>query len=89
MNVHLFPVVDFTSIKDLKRTNRRKSRDSSVGIETRLRATRSDDRGSIPGGSWEFFSSTPCPDGSGAHSASYPMGAEGSFPVIKVAGACS
>jgi hypothetical protein len=27
-----------------------------------LRAGRSDDRGSIPGGGWEFFSSTPCPD---------------------------
>jgi hypothetical protein len=26
-----------------------------------LQAGRSDDRGSIPGGSWEFFSSTPCP----------------------------
>jgi hypothetical protein len=27
-----------------------------------LRAGRSDDRGSIPGGGWEFFSSTPCTD---------------------------
>jgi hypothetical protein len=26
-----------------------------------LRAGRSDDRGSISGGGWEFFSSTPCP----------------------------
>jgi hypothetical protein len=26
-----------------------------------LRARRSEDRGSIPGGGWEFFSSTPCP----------------------------
>jgi hypothetical protein len=35
------------------------SRDSSVGIATRLQAGRSGDRGSIPGGSWEFFSSPP------------------------------
>jgi hypothetical protein len=35
---------------------------SSDGIATRLRAGRSDDRGSIPGGGWEFFSSTQCPD---------------------------
>jgi hypothetical protein len=34
-------------------------RDSSVGIATGYRL---DDRGSIPGGGWEFFSSTPCPD---------------------------
>jgi len=27
-----------------------------------LRAGRTDDRGWIPGGGWEFFSSTPCPD---------------------------
>jgi len=30
----------------------------TVSIATRLRA----ERGSIPGGDWEFFSSTPCPD---------------------------
>jgi hypothetical protein len=40
----------------------RQSRDSSVGIATRLRAGRLDNRGSIPGGGWEFFSSTPRPD---------------------------
>jgi hypothetical protein len=33
-----------------------RSRDSSVGIATRLRAERLDDQGSIPGGGWEFFS---------------------------------
>jgi hypothetical protein len=36
--------------------------DSSVGIATRLWAGWSDDQGSIPGGGWEFFSSTPWPE---------------------------
>jgi hypothetical protein len=35
------------------------SRDSSVGIATGYGL---DDQGSIPGGGWEFFSSTPRPD---------------------------
>jgi hypothetical protein len=35
------------------------SRDSAVGIATRYGL---DDRSSSPGGGWEFFSSTPCPD---------------------------
>jgi hypothetical protein len=39
-----------------------KSRDSSVGVATRLGAWRQNDRGSIPGGGWEFFSSTQGPD---------------------------
>jgi hypothetical protein len=38
------------------------SRDSSVGIATRLRAGRSDDLGSSPYGGWVYFSSTLCPD---------------------------
>jgi hypothetical protein len=37
----------------------KKSRDSSVGIATDYGL---DDRGLNPGGSWEFFSSIPCPD---------------------------
>jgi hypothetical protein len=45
------------------------SRDRSVGIATGYGL---DDRGSIPGGGWEFFSSTPCPAES--HPASYTMG---------------
>jgi hypothetical protein len=32
------------------------------------------------------FSSPPCPDGSGAHLASYPMGTRSSFPGGKAAG---
>jgi hypothetical protein len=36
------------------------SRDSSVGIATRLRAGRSVFKGSIPVEGWEFFSSPPC-----------------------------
>jgi hypothetical protein len=43
-------------------THNCKSRDSSVGIATRLRAGRPDDRGSIPGGGWEFLSSPTRPD---------------------------
>jgi len=41
-----------------------------------LRDGRSDDRGSVPGDGWEFFSSI----GSGAHAAAYSMGTAGSFP---------
>jgi hypothetical protein len=48
-----------------------------------------DVRGSTPDGGWEFFSSTPCPTGSGAHPVSYPMGTEGSFPGSKAARAWS
>jgi hypothetical protein len=36
-----------------------KSQDSLVGIPTDYEL---DGRGSNPGGGWEFFSSTPCPD---------------------------
>jgi hypothetical protein len=36
-----------------------KSRDSSVGVATGLRAERSGLYGSIPGSGWEFFSSPP------------------------------
>jgi hypothetical protein len=39
-----------------------KSRDSSVGIATRLRAGRPGFQGSIPGGGSEFFSPPPRPD---------------------------
>jgi hypothetical protein len=38
---------------------RNKSRDSSVGIATRLRAGRSEFYGSITGGGWKFLSSPP------------------------------
>jgi hypothetical protein len=83
----------------------------SVGIAT---CYGMDDRGSIPGGSSEFFSSVSIAlgyglddrdsrvrfpagagnfclhrvqNGSGAHSASYPMDTRGSFPGGKAAGA--
>jgi hypothetical protein len=46
-----------------------KSRDSSIGIALGYGL---DDRGSIPGGTVQ--------NGSGVHSASYPMGTRGSFP---------
>jgi hypothetical protein len=51
-----------------------KSRDSSVGIATRLLAGLSGFYGSISGGGREFFLSLPRPDHSGAHLTSYPMG---------------
>jgi hypothetical protein len=43
----------------MDRCARRKSRDSSVGIATGYGL---DDRSSIPGEGWKFFSSTLCPD---------------------------
>jgi hypothetical protein len=48
-----------------------------------------DDRGSILGRGWEFFSSPPHPDRFWAHPASYPMGTGCSFPRGKGAGARS
>jgi hypothetical protein len=59
--------------------------DSSVGIATRL-----DDRGSrvqFPKGAGNFSLHYRVQNGSGAHRASYPMGARGSFPGCKEAGA--
>jgi hypothetical protein len=56
-----------------------KSRNSSVGIVTELRAGRSGFKGSIPGRDWEFFSSAPCLDLSEAHPASYPVGKLGAL----------
>jgi hypothetical protein len=47
-----------------------KSRDSSVGVATKLRAGRSGFYGSIPGGGREFFFSPPCPERLWAHKAS-------------------
>jgi len=51
----------------------------SVDIATGLWAGRLDDRDSIPGGGWEFFSSTPCPDRFWALPASCPVDT-GVFP---------
>jgi hypothetical protein len=65
---------------------RKESRDSSVGVVTRLRAG---DRGSgvrFPAGTENFSLHYRVQNGSGAHPASYPMGTEGSFPGGKVAG---
>jgi len=47
----------------------------------------SDDRGSNPGGGWEFFSSTPCPDLLWGPQILLPSGYRGSFPGGKAAGA--
>jgi hypothetical protein len=58
--------------------------DSSVGIATSYGL---DDRGSIPGGAGNFCLRCRIQTGSGAHPASYPMGAWGSFPGGKAAGA--
>jgi hypothetical protein len=61
------------------------SRDSSVGIALGYVL---DDRDSIPGGGVGNFSlHQRVQNGSGAHSASYPMGTRGSFPGGKAAGA--
>jgi hypothetical protein len=64
-----------------------KSRDSSFGITTRLRAGRSGFWGSISGGDWEFFLHHRVQNGSGARPDSYPMGTRGSSPRGKAAGA--
>jgi len=47
-----------------------------------------DDRGSIPGRSWKFLSSPPCPDRLWGPSNLLSNGCRG-FPRIKVAGASS
>jgi len=44
-------------------------------------------RGSIPGGGWEFFSSTPCPDRLWDSPSLLPNGYQGFFPGSKAAGA--
>jgi hypothetical protein len=59
-------------------------RDSSVGTATGYEL---DGRGSNPGRG-KFFSSSQVQTGSGAHTASYPMGTGGNFPGGKVAEAC-
>jgi hypothetical protein len=63
------------------------SGDSSVGIALGYGL---DDRGSgvrFPAGAGNFSLHHRIQNGSGAHPASYPMGARGSFPGGKVAGA--
>jgi hypothetical protein len=65
------------------------SRDSSVGIALGYGL---DDRGSrvrFPAGTGNFSLHHRVQNGSGAHPASYPMGARGSFPESKAAGARS
>jgi hypothetical protein len=57
-----------------------KSRDSSVGIALGYRL---DDRGSrvrFPAGAGNFSLNHRVQNGSGAHTASYPMDTRGSFP---------
>jgi hypothetical protein len=64
-----------------------KSRDSSVGIALSYGL---DDRGSrvrLPTVAGNFSLHHRVQNGSGAHPASYPRGARGSFPGGKVAGA--
>jgi hypothetical protein len=64
-----------------------KSRDSSVGIAL---AYGLDDWGSrirLPAGAGNFSLHHRVQNGSGAHSASYPMGSRGSFPMDNAAGA--
>jgi hypothetical protein len=58
--------------------------DSSVSVVTGYEL---DNQSLIPGGGWEFFSLTPCPDWLWDHPASSPMDARGSFPGGKMAGA--
>jgi hypothetical protein len=63
------------------------SRDSSVGIALGYGL---DDRGSttrFPAGAGNFSSHYRVQNGSGAHTASYPMGNRYSFPAGKAAGA--
>jgi hypothetical protein len=65
----------------------RESRDSSDGIALGYGL---DDRGSrvrFPAGAGNFSLNHRVQNGSGAHSASYPMGTRGSFPGGKAAGA--
>jgi hypothetical protein len=54
-----------------------------------LRAWRSDDRGSIPGGRWEFLSSTPCPDRLWRSTSLLSNGYRGFYPGGKAAGTWS
>jgi hypothetical protein len=64
-----------------------RNRHSSVGIATRLRAGRTDDWSSNPGGGLKFFSLTPRSDRLWGPPASHPVGTRGSFPGSKAAGA--
>jgi hypothetical protein len=63
------------------------SRDSSVGIATRLRAGRSGFQGSISGGGWEFFSSPPRPERLWGPPSLLFNGYQGHFPGGKATGA--
>jgi hypothetical protein len=63
------------------------SRNSPVGIALGYGL---DDRGSrvrFPAGAGSFSLRHRVQNGSGVHSASYPMGTRGSFPGVKAAGA--
>jgi hypothetical protein len=62
------------------------ARDTSVGIATGYRL---DDRSSIPGGGWEFFSSTPCPNRLWGPPSLLSNGYWDLFPCGKAAGAWS
>jgi hypothetical protein len=64
-----------------------KSRDSSVGIALGYRLDDWDSRVRLPAGAENFSLHHHVQNGSGAHSASYPMGTRGSFSRGKVAGA--
>jgi hypothetical protein len=59
------------------------SRDSSVGIGTRLGAGRKRSRGSISGGGRDFSLLNNIKTGSGAHPASYTTGTGDFFPRVK------
>jgi hypothetical protein len=63
-----------------------RSRDSSVGTATRLRAGRPRSQGSIPDRGKTFSLLYNIQTGPGAHPASYPMGTGGSFARGKAAG---
>jgi hypothetical protein len=75
----------FYIIMNLNQFGHPQSRDSSVGIALGYGL---DDRGSrvrFPAGAGNFCLYHRVQNGSGAHSASYPMGTRGSFPGGKAA----
>jgi hypothetical protein len=63
------------------------SRDCSVGIALGYGLDDRDSRVRFPAGNRNFSLHYRVQNGSGAHSASYPMGTRGSFPGDKAAGA--
>jgi hypothetical protein len=63
-----------------------KSRDSSVGIATRLQAGRSGFYGSISGGAGNLSLRHRVQNGSGVRPASYPMGTRSFLPGVKLPG---